>query len=129
MPTVAEDVAFSLRRPPPANPGRGAGGEVLDRFGLGGRRPSRLSPEAKRLLALAAVWSPNLVLVCDGHHSPTPGLGDQRDHRLAPQQVVMVTHHLDQLTDFDRVLVIDDGRLVADGPPLDALATYRQLID
>jgi len=39
-----------------------------------------------------------------------------------------VTHHLDHLESFDRVLVVDDGRLVADGPPAAALAAYRELV-
>ena len=29
-----------------------------------------------------------------------------------PQQVLLVTHHLDLLDGFDRVLVFDEGRLV-----------------
>ena len=32
-----------------------------------------------------------------------------------PQQVVLVTHHLDLLRGFDRVLVFDHGRVVHDG--------------
>ena len=36
----------------------------------------------------------------------------QRVVRDLPQQVVLVTHHLDLLVDFDRVLVFDDSRLV-----------------
>ena len=34
-----------------------------------------------------------------------------------PQTVVVVTHDLDLLDGFDRVLVFDDGRVVADGSP------------
>ena len=34
-----------------------------------------------------------------------------------PQQVVLVTHHLDLLDGFDRVLVFDEGRLVCDACP------------
>ena len=33
------------------------------------------------------------------------------------QQVVLVTHHLHLLDDFDRVVVLDAGRVVADGTP------------
>jgi DNA replication protein DnaC len=46
-----------------------------------------------------------------------------------PQQVVLVTHHLDLLTDFDRVLVFDRARLVYDGAPRDAVAHYRRLME
>ena len=45
-----------------------------------------------------------------------------------PQQVVLVTHHLEQLEGFDRVLVVDAGRVVADGAPGTALAAYSALV-
>ena len=47
---------------------------------------------------------------------------------LSSQQVVMVSHDLDQLDDFDRVLVFDAGRLVADDVPARAVGHYRQLV-
>lgn len=31
------------------------------------------------------------------------------------------------LDDFDRVLVMDDGALVHDGPPAESIAFYREL--
>jgi biotin transport system ATP-binding protein len=42
--------------------------------------------------------------------------------------VVLVTHHLEQLDGFDRVLVVDGGRVVADGRPAHALAAYSALV-
>ena len=45
-----------------------------------------------------------------------------------PQQVVLVTHHLDLLHDFDRVVVFDEGRLVCDDQPDAAVAYYRKLM-
>jgi biotin transport system ATP-binding protein len=45
-----------------------------------------------------------------------------------PQQVVLVTHHLDLLAGFDRVLVFDGGRVVHDAPPQEAVACYRELV-
>ena len=44
------------------------------------------------------------------------------------QQVVLVTHHLDLLDGFDRVLVFHQARLVHDGRPEDAIAHYRELV-
>ena len=35
------------------------------------------------------------------------------------EQVVLLTHHLELLDGFDRVLVFDEGRLVADAAPDD----------
>ena len=39
-----------------------------------------------------------------------------------------VSHHVELLTGFDRVLVIDDGRVVADDTPQVAVAAYRRLM-
>ena len=44
------------------------------------------------------------------------------------QQVLLVTHHLDLLAGFDRVLVFDEGRLVCDDVPATAVAHYRKLM-
>jgi biotin transport system ATP-binding protein len=136
MPTVAEDVAFSLRR---SGLDRAARAErvaaVLERFGLAGHADHAahlLSGGQKQLLALAAVLvtEPD-VLVCD---EPTTLLDTRNARRVArlladlPQQVVLVTHHLEQLDGFDRVLVVDGGRVVADGPPARALAAYAALV-
>ncbi len=136
MPTVAEDVAFSLRRSGLDRAARQRRvAEVLDRFGLEGHadHPAHLlSGGQKQLLALAAVLvTEPSVLVCD---EPTTLL-DARNARSVisliaelPQQVVLVTHHLEQLDGFERVLVVDDGRVVADDAPGAALAAYRHLV-
>jgi len=136
MPTVAEDVAFSLRR-------SGLGKEevadrvreVLARFRLGGYEdhPAHLlSSGQKQLLALASVLvTEPEVLVCD---EPTTLLDLRNTRRVGEllatlaQQVVLVTHDLDQLSGFDRVIVIDEGRVVADDLPAPALAAYRRLV-
>jgi biotin transport system ATP-binding protein len=130
MPTVAEDVAFGLRR-------RGLSKdevaarvrEVLARHGLDGlddHPAHHLSGGQKQLLALASVLvtEPRLLVMDE----PTTLL-DLRNTRMVadvvarlPQQVVLVTHDLDLLGDFDRVLVFDEARLVHDGPPAQAVA-------
>jgi biotin transport system ATP-binding protein len=45
-----------------------------------------------------------------------------------PQQVLLVTHHLDLLEGFDRVLVFDEGRVVCDDEPDAAVGYYRKLM-
>jgi len=136
MPTVAEDVAFSLRRSGLDRGQRAARVmQVLQRFGLDGHahHPAHLlSGGQKQLLALAAVLvTEPSVLVCD---EPTTLLDARNARRVAdllsglPQQLVLVTHHLDQLARFDRVLVVDAGRIVADGPPEAGLAAYDDLL-
>ncbi len=44
------------------------------------------------------------------------------------QQVVLVTHHLELVDDYDRALVLHEGRVVFDGMPAAAVAHYRQLV-
>ena len=44
------------------------------------------------------------------------------------EQVVLLTHHLELLDGFDRVLVFDEGRLVADAAPTEAVEHYRRLM-
>lgn len=136
MPTVSEDIAFSLRRSSLSKSERADRvAQVLSDFGLAGHadHPTHLlSGGQKQLLALAAVMvtEPD-VIVAD---EPTTLL-DLRNARLMRstlaglrQQLVVVTHHLDLLDDFDRVIVIDGGRVAADGAPADAVAHYRELI-
>ncbi len=136
MPTVAEDVAFGLRR-------RGVSKEevarrveaTLDRYGLAGHadHPAHLlSGGQKQLLALASVLvTEPAVLVMD---EPTTLLDLRNATRVAqvvaglPQQVVLVTHHLHLLDGFDRVLVFDEGRLVADDVPAAAVPRYQALM-
>lgn len=136
MPTVAEDVAFGLRRsglPKAEITARVT--EVLDRYGLGGYgdRPAHLlSGGEKQLLALCSVLvTEPAMVVCD---EPTTLL-DLRNARLItdllhglPQRIVLVTHDLDMVAEFDRVLVFDAARLVADGRPAEAVAAYRELM-
>jgi biotin transport system ATP-binding protein len=136
MPTVAEDVAFSLRR-------HGLGKqEVADRvaqtvarFGLGGHvdHPAHLlSSGQKQLLALASVLvTEPEVLVCD---EPTTLLDLRNSQQVArlleglPQRVVLVTHDLGLLRGWQRVLVIDEGRVVADGPAEQSIGHYEALM-
>jgi biotin transport system ATP-binding protein len=135
MPTVAEDVAFSLRRLRLRSSERDRRvHEVLDRFDLGdyADQPAHLlSGGQKQLLALASVLvTEPEVLVCD---EPTTLLDLRNSERVAAllrdlqQQVVLVTHHLDLLGGYDRVLVVDEGRVVHDGTPVSAVPFYRQL--
>ena len=136
MPTVAEDVAFGLRR-------RGLDravvaakvADTLAAYGLDDHadHPAHLlSGGQKQLLALSSVLVTDPeVLVLD---EPTTLLdlrnaaAVQQVVATLPHQVVLVTHHLDLLDGFDRVLVFDEARLVYDGPPVAAIRHYRGLM-
>ena len=136
MPTVQEDVAFTLRRrglSPAEIATRTAA--ALDQFGLSehAEHPAhRLSGGQKQLLALAAVLvAEPATIVAD---EPTTLLDARNARRIndllqtLPQQVIMVTHHLHLVEEFDRVIVVDGGTVVADGEPHESLATYRALL-
>jgi biotin transport system ATP-binding protein len=136
MPTVREDVAFGLRRRGlPKDEVSLRVSAVLTRFGLAelADHPAHLlSGGQKQLLALAAVLvTEPRILVLD---EPTTLLDLRNARRVAEhvasldQQVVLVTHDLDLLADYDRVLVFDDARLVHDGPPDEAVRHYRELM-
>lgn len=133
MPTPAEDIAFGLKPLGLTKDDQTARiGAVLDRFGLTGfeDRPAfHLSGGEKQRLALAAVVAPEpALLVMD---EPTTQL-DLAGRRLfgrmiagLSQRVILATHDLDLIAGFDRVLVLEAGRLVFDGPPDAARAAYE----
>lgn len=134
-PTVGEDIAFGLK---PLKLGRQETAEriaaALADAGLAGfddRLTHELSGGERQMVALAGVMvlRPD-ILVLD---EPTTLL-DLRNKRRAMTRVealdpsvVMVTHDLDLLAGFDRVLVFEAGRLAFDGPPPEAIETYRRL--
>lgn len=133
MPTVVEDVALSLRREYRGKAERHTAAlEVLTRFGiaeLAERSVHTLSGGQKQLLALASVLACHpAVLVAD---EPTTLL-DLRNARVIgdllmslSQQVIVVTHDLELAARADRTLLIDDGRVIFDGDPAEAVDTYR----
>ncbi|MCJ0894549.1 energy-coupling factor ABC transporter ATP-binding protein [Rhodococcus sp. ARC_M5] len=136
MPTVAEDLAFSLRRSGLSKVEVAERvEEILVRFRLDQHRdhPAHLlSGGQKQLLAIGAVLirRPEVVVADE----PTTLL-DLRNGRVVAQaldsmdqQVVVVTHQLALLDSFERVIVIDDGRIAFDGTPAAAVPAYRELI-
>ena len=91
-----------------------------------------LSGGERQLAALTSVLAVEpAVLVAD---EPTTLLALR--NRLAlrrvladlDQQVVLATHDLDLTRDADRVLVVDSGRIVADGAPAEAIAHYEAMM-
>lgn len=133
MPTVAEDVALGLRRFKYEK--EQAANEVatlLRRYGLHAHAEHSahlLSGGQKQMLALASVLATQpKVLICD---EPTTLL-DLHNVELfvdtirgLEQQVILLTHQLEIIEDFDRALVIDDGKVFFDGPPVEAIARYK----
>ena len=134
-PTIAEDIAFGLKGrglDKPAVAARVAA--TLDRFGLTGmddRLAHELSGGERQMLALAGVMAmaPRWLVMDE----PTTLLDLRNTRRVMDavaaleQHVVFVTHDLDLIAGFDRVLVFEAGRLVADAAPAEAVAAYRAI--
>ncbi len=125
MPTVAEDVAFgplNAGLPPDQVERRVA--TALDRVGMAhlqGRPPYRLSAGEKRAVAIATVlaMAPD-ILVMD---EPSANLDPRARRRLIEllrsfgHTRVIATHDLELVVAVcSRVIVLDGGRVVADGP-------------
>jgi biotin transport system ATP-binding protein len=135
-PTVAEDVAYGLENQGvPAEERVARVAEVLERYGLAGHadHPAHLlSGGQKQLLAIAGVLVMRPARIV--FDEPTTLLDLVNARRVGAliagleQHVVVVTHQLDLLDGFDRVLVVDDGRVVEDAAPGPAVAAYRALM-
>jgi biotin transport system ATP-binding protein len=135
-PTVAEDAAYGLENQGvPAAERAERVAEVLERYGLADHadHPAHLlSGGQKQLLAIAGVLVMRPARIV--FDEPTTLLDLVNARRVArvihelPQSVVVVTHDLDLLDGFDRVLVMDAGRVVEDGPAEQSLRAYRKLM-
>lgn len=137
MPTVADDIAFSLRRMKlPKEEKKQRVAHMLKRFGLenhADHSPHQLSGGQKQLLALASVLilEPDLIIADE----PTTLLDMINRRKISSvfaeldQQLIVVTHDLDFLTGFDRVLCIDDHHVVADGAPDEVIGYYEKLME
>lgn len=134
MPTLADDLAFG-----PVNLGldpddvRRRVDEVASELGLAGlldRAPHHLSMGQKRAAAIAAVLAMRpAVLLMD---EPSSNLDPRGRRRLIEvlealsETLLLASHDLALVGNVcRRVLVIDDGRLVADGPVDDILSDTR----
>jgi len=136
MPLVEEDIAFGLKNLG-FDKGEIAGrvDAVLDRYNLAPLRHQatyQLSGGEKQLLALSSVlvMEPEYIVFDE----PTTLL-DLRNKRMMldvladlPQTAIVVSHDLDMLDEFERVLVFDEGRIVADGPPGDTVPRYQEMM-
>ncbi|WP_297452338.1 ABC transporter ATP-binding protein [uncultured Corynebacterium sp.] len=132
MPTVAEDIAFSLRKRklPKDERDRLVHG-ALERFGLADHAdtsPHLLSGGQKQLLALAAVLILNPSTIIADEPTTLLDLRNRLHIRnifaQLEQQLIVVTHDLDFITDFDRVIRVSAGEIVDDGAPEPVIDRY-----
>ncbi|MEJ7818716.1 MAG: ATP-binding cassette domain-containing protein [Rubrobacteraceae bacterium] len=126
-PFVEDDVAFGLEnRGVPREEMRERVAEAIRDVGLSGyerREPHTLSGGEKQRVALAGLLAGRPeILVLDEPTSMLDVAGRrevlERLEALRGEKTVLhVTHHLEELFDADRVLVVNDGKLVADVTP------------
>lgn len=136
MPRVKEDIAFSLRKQRLSRSEKDARvSAALQRFGLSKhaeQSPHTLSGGQKQLLALAAVLvtDPDVIIADE----PTTlldlsnRLRIQEEFRQLEQQLIVVTHDLDLISDFERVICIDNHSVAADGPGAEVIEFYTNLM-
>jgi biotin transport system ATP-binding protein len=135
LPILREDIALGLQgRKLAKQEIREAVDQVLARFGilhLAERRAHELSGGELQLAALASVLvTEPPILIMD---EPTNQLDLRNRHRVADtiqglrEDLVVISHDLDLIAEFDRVLLFHEGRLAADGEPGDVILQYREL--
>ncbi|ENN89048.1 putative cobalt/biotin ABC transporter, ATP-binding protein [Rhizobium freirei PRF 81] len=137
LPIVRDDIAFGLKaRGYTKTQIEAAVESILDRFGvshLGARRAHELSGGELQMAALCSVLvtGPDILILDE----PTNQL-DLKNRALVqktiaelPEAVIVISHDLPLVEDFDRVLLFDEGRLVADAPAAEAITRYRELAD
>lgn len=134
FPIVREDLAFGLKKQGLAPAERDARiAAALAGLGVGHlaeRTSHTLSGGERQLVAMASVlvMAPELVVFDE----PTTQLDLRNRNRVAeaiaalPQQAIVVSHDLDLLAGYDRVLAVVDGRIAADGEPASVLRWYRE---
>jgi biotin transport system ATP-binding protein len=125
FPTVEEELAFGLiQQGLPQSNAMARVAETLAREGRAhwAKAPvSTLSQGQRHYLCLQAVllMEPRIILLDE----PLAGLDLPTQARLArrfaalPQQLITITHDPATLADADRVLWLEEGRIVADGMP------------
>jgi biotin transport system ATP-binding protein/energy-coupling factor transport system ATP-binding protein len=136
--SVEEDVAFgpgNLGLPPKEV--RKRVDEALEKVGLTNyksRPPYTLSGGQKQLLAIAGVLAmDSRYIVLD---EPTASLDPQSNYKVLNLLkklnyegigIIHVTHNMDDLIIANRLLVMDQGKLITDGPAADILSQVESL--
>lgn len=135
-PVVEEDLAFGLKALKlPRDEINRRIDEILGRYDLSDFKthPSHLlSGGQKQLLAISGVlvMAPRYVVFDE----PTTLLDLRNRNRVEraiadlDQTVITVSHDLDLIADYDRVLVIENGRIAVDDRPAIAIARYREMM-
>lgn len=136
FPTVIEELAFSLTAQGQSRAqAHQAAALFLQAHGLeawANRAISELSQGQRQQICLAAILiaEPNTLLL-DEPYSSLDLLSQARfsaQLRKAHQQIIVSTHALDHLRDFERVIWLVRGQVHADGKPGEVCAAYRDYV-
>lgn len=137
MPTVEEDIAFGLRNMNLPKAEIAARSEaILAAHGFTHRRAAPaylLSGGEQKLLSLMSVlvMEPRYI-VFDEPLNSLDLASRRRFTRLMttlPQTVIAITHDFELIADYERALLIHDGRLAADGAPAEVIRRYTDIVD
>lgn len=111
---------------------------LLERVGLGDRAeayPIQLSGGQKQRIAIAGVLAmePECIVLDEATAMLDP-VGRREVlsavHRLNREKgitVVLITHHMNEAEDADRVVVMDDGKVIMDGAPRQVFTQVERL--
>jgi biotin transport system ATP-binding protein len=137
MPTVEEDIAFGLRNMnlPKAEIAAKVDA-ILEAHGFTGRRAAPaylLSGGEQKLLSLISVlvMEPRYIIFDEPLNSLDLA-ARRRFSRLMrdlPQTAITITHDFELIADYERALLIHEGRVAADGPPGDVARRYVEIVD
>jgi biotin transport system ATP-binding protein len=133
FPTVGEEVAFGLIEDGmDASSATAQACRILAEHGCGGwekRAVHELSEGQKQLVCLIAVLAngPDILLLDEPFSSlDRPTRYDLRERmRSLKQNIIMASHDIDLLSEFDRVIWLENGRIRGDGAPESVLAAYE----
>ena len=134
FPTVAEELAFRLTaRGETRQAARQQARDFLARRGLqdwAGRAIGELSQGQRQQVCLLALQiSQPATLLLDEPFASLDLLSQARlsaQLEATDQQIVLSTHLLDHVHDFERVLWLEQGRVRADGPGRDVCEAYAE---
>lgn len=133
FPTVVEELALSLQAGGLARkPAQAQARAWLEGRGLGAwadRAIGSLSQGQRQSVCwLALLIASHRVLLLDEPFASLDLPGQARLRReidQAPQQVIVSTHQLEPVRDFERVIWLEQGRIRADGPGREVCAAYE----
>ena len=139
--TVADDIAFGLENHQVESERMQ---EIIDRFAAKVNmtkymqsEPTKLSGGQKQRVAIAGVlaMAPSILIFDEATSMLDPqGKAEinhqiQEIHKENKLTIISITHDIEEVAHADHVIVLDKGKVVMQGSPVDVLKREQQLID